>query len=74
MNKYVKVTLASVVKYDPKAPLHLLLHQLHGHLLPISKTIQVRQTRHVANFWGSKDKLMSDVLLWTPTRPLTSHL
>ena len=31
------------------------------------KTIQVRWTRHVGHCWRSKDELISDVLLWTPT-------
>ena len=34
---------------------------------PITKTIQVRQTRHARHWWRSKDELISDVLLWTPT-------
>ena len=41
-------------------------HQLYGHLLPIMKTIQARQTRHAGHCWRSKDELISDVLLWTP--------
>ena len=41
--------------------------QLYGHLPPITKTIQVRRTRHVGHCWRSKDELISDVLLWTPT-------
>ena len=41
--------------------------QLYGHLPPITKTIQVRRTRHAGHFWRSKDELISDVLLWTPT-------
>ena len=41
--------------------------QLYGHLPPITKTIQVRQTRHAGHCWRSKDELISDVLLWTPT-------
>ena len=32
-----------------------------------SKTIQVRQTRHAGHCWRSRDKLISDVLLWTPS-------
>ena len=43
---------------------HLTKHQLYGHLPPITKTIQVRRTIHC---WRSRDELMSDVLLWTPT-------
>ena len=46
---------------------HPTRHQLYGHLPPIMKTIQVRQTRHAGHCWRSKDKLISDVLLWTPT-------
>ena len=32
----------------------------------VSKTIQVRRTRHAGNSWKSKDELISDVFLWTP--------
>ena len=46
---------------------HPTRHQLYGHLPPITKTIQVRWTRHVGHCWRSKDELISDVLLWTPT-------
>ena len=42
-------------------------HQLYGHLPPITKTIQVRRTRHAGHCWRSRDELMRDVLLWTPT-------
>ena len=47
--------------------LHPTRHQLYGHLPPITKTIQVRWTRHAGHCWRSKDELISDVLLWTPT-------
>ena len=46
---------------------HPTRHQLYGHLPPITKTIQVRRTRHAGHCWISKDELISDVLLWTPT-------
>ena len=46
---------------------HPTKHQLYGHLHPITKTIQVRRTRHAGHCWRSRDKLISDVLLWTPT-------
>ena len=39
---------------------------LNSHLSPITKTIQVRQTRHAGHCWRSGDKLIGDVLLWTP--------
>ena len=44
---------------------HPTRHQLYSHLPPITKTIQVRRTRHAGNCWRSKDELISDVLLWT---------
>ena len=46
---------------------HPTRHQLYGHLPPITKTIQVRRTRHAGLCWRSRDKLISDVLLSTPT-------
>ena len=46
---------------------HPTRHQLYGHLPPITKTIQVRRTRHTGHCWRSRDELISDVLLWTPT-------
>ena len=42
-------------------------HQLYGHLLPISQTIQLRLTRHAGNYWMRKEKLINDVLLWAST-------
>ena len=42
-------------------------HQLYGHLPPIMKTLQVRWTRHAGHCWRSRNELISDVLLWTPT-------
>ena len=52
---------------------HHTKHQLYGHLPPITKTIQVRRTRHSGQCWRSKDELISDVIQWTPTygRPKT---
>ena len=41
--------------------------QLYGHLPPITKTIQVRRTRHVGYCWRSRDEFISDELLWTPS-------
>ena len=43
--------------------------QLYGHSPPITKTIKVRRTRH-AGHCRSKDELISDVLLWTPSHGL----
>ena len=47
--------------------LHPTRHQLYGHLPPIPKTIQVTRTRHEGHCWRSRDELIRDVLLWTPT-------
>ena len=59
---------------------HPIRHQLYGHLPPITKTIQVRQTRHAGHCWRSRDELISYVLLWTHTygwakagRPAQTH-
>ena len=46
---------------------HLTKQQLYSRLSPIMKTIQIRQTRHAVHCWRSKDELISDVLLWTPS-------
>ena len=46
---------------------HPTRHQLYGHLPPITKTIQVRRTRHAGHYWKSRDELIRDVLLWIPT-------
>ena len=40
--------------------------QQYSHLFSISKTIKIRWTRHVGLSKRSKDRLISDVLLWTP--------
>ena len=41
--------------------------QLYDHLLPITKTIQVRQPRHGRHGWKSRDEIISDILLWIPS-------
>ena len=41
---------------------HPTKYQLYGHQLPITKTIQVRRTRHAGHCWRSRDELISDVL------------
>ena len=46
---------------------HPTKHQLYGHLPPITKTIQVRRTRHVGHYRRSRDELIRDVLQWTLT-------
>ena len=42
----------------------------YGRLQPITKTIKIRWTRHAGHYWRSRDKLISDVLLWTPSHGL----
>ena len=49
-------------------------HQLYGHQPHITKTIQVRRTRHAGHCWRSKDELISDVFLWTPVRTYKQQL
>ena len=44
---------------------HPTRHQLYGHLPLITKTIQVRRTRHAGHCWRSRDELIRDILLWT---------
>ena len=46
---------------------HPTRHQLYSHLPPITKTIQVRRNRHAGQCWRSRDELIKDVLIWTPT-------
>ena len=46
---------------------HPTKQQLYGHQPPITKTIQIRWARHLGHCWRSRDELISDVLLWTPS-------
>ena len=54
--------------------------QLFGHLLPITKTIKVRRTKHAGHCWRSRDKLISnvspmDLFTWpSKSRATSSHL
>ena len=55
--------------------------QLYGQLPPITKTIQVRRTRHAGYCLRSRNELISDVLLWTPShgrakagRPIRTYI
>ena len=60
---YTRILRAILNKSGRQQPTR---HQLYGHLPPITKTIQVRRTKHAGNCWRSKDELISDVLLRTP--------
>ena len=46
---------------------HHTIQKLYGHLPPITKTIKIIRTRHAGNYWRSRDELISDVLLWSPS-------
>ena len=46
---------------------HPTKQQLYGHRPPITKTIKVKRTRHAGHCWRSRDELIRDVLLWTPS-------
>ena len=46
---------------------HPTRHQLYGHLPPIMKTIQARRTSYAGHCWRSRNELISDALVWTPT-------
>ena len=50
---------------------HPTKQRLYGHLPPITKTIKIRRTRHAGQCWRSRDELISDVLLWTPSHGWT---
>ena len=74
---YGKLCLATLMNFDRTKQIclwitkswrqHPTRHQLYCHLPPITKTIQVRRPRHAGHCWRSKDELIRDVLLWTPT-------
>ena len=46
---------------------HRTKQQIYGHWPPITKTIKIRQSRQARHSWRSRDELISDVLLWTPS-------
>ena len=46
---------------------HPTKQQLYDHLPPITKTIQIRRTRHAGHCWRSGDEFISDELLWAPS-------
>ena len=45
---------------------HSTRHQLYGHLPPITKTIQVRRTRHAGHCWRSRDETHKRCTLMDP--------
>ena len=46
---------------------HPAMQQLYGHKPPITKTSKITRTRYTGHYWRSRDELISDVLLWTPS-------
>ena len=46
---------------------HPIKQQMYGHQPLISKTIQIRRARYAGHCQRSKSKLISDVVLWTPS-------
>ena len=46
---------------------HSKKQQLYGHQPPFTKTIKIRRIRHAGHCWRSRDELISDILLWTPS-------
>ena len=55
---------------------HPTKQQLYGNLPAITKTIKIRRNRYVGHYWRSRDELISDVLLWTPShgRPARTYI
>ena len=64
-NLYVNCTRMLQAVLNKSRWQHPTKGQLHGHLPLITKTIQIRRTKHVGHCWRSKDELMRDVLQWT---------
>ena len=57
---YTRILLAILKKSWRQHP----TKQLYDHLPLITKTIQVKRTRHAGHCWRNRDELISDVLLW----------
>ena len=57
--------LRAVLNYSKRQ--HPTKQQMYSHLPPITKTIQVRRPRHAGHCWRSKDELIGDIFLWTPS-------
>ena len=46
---------------------HPTKQQLYCHLPSITKTTKIKRTRHAGLYWRTKDKLINDALVWTPS-------
>ena len=67
MNPALPLLEACLMNIEPYVSWFLQEIELYGLLRPITKTIQVRRTRHAGHCWRSRDELIRDVLLWIPT-------
>ena len=61
-SNYIRMLRAVLNKFWRQHPTK---QQLYSHLPPIMKAVQIRRTRHAGHCWRSKDKLISDIILWT---------
>ena len=61
---YTRMQRATLNKFWRQHPTK---QHLYGHSPPITKTIKVRRAKHAGHCWRSRDKRISDVLLWTPS-------
>ena len=61
---YTRMLQAVLNKSWGRHPKKLLLYT---QLPLITKTVQIRQTRPVGHCWRSMDKLISNILIWTPS-------
>ena len=52
---------------------HTSKQQLYGQVPPISKTIQIKRTRHAGHYWRSKDEHISVVSRWKSKCWVTSE-
>ena len=85
---YHKVSRLTIVEEGPKDPFSITTTSrcrggrysflliapliLDPYLIMLSIKEVVRRTRHAGHCWRSKDELISDVLLWTPTHGCAS--
>ena len=61
---YTRMLRVSLNKFWRQHPTKQLLND---HQPPITKTIKFRRARHPGNSWRSRNKIISDILLWTPS-------
>ena len=61
---YTRMLRAILNKFKRQHPSK---QQLNGHQLPITKTIQIRRARDAEHSWRSKNELINDILMRTPS-------